>query len=318
MAMSRFLLKKAGAALIVVFVASVLVFVGVRAIPGDPATALAGDDGDPAAIEEIRHQYLLDRPLPVQYVRWISRVVQGDLGVNRSQIPVGHTIVHRLPLTFELAILSLLLAILIGVPAGVIAAVRRGGATDHAARFGALIGQSVPHFWLGLLLITWFAVDLGWLPSIGYVSMRDPIGNLEHMVMPVVVLGTGFAAVLMRQTRSAMLDSLGSDYVRTARAKGMSEWNVVCSHALRNSLITVVTVIALDFGILISGAVVTETIFVIPGLGRLSYDAINSRDYPMIQGIVLVTATVYVAVNLLADVVYSLLDPRIRIAGTKE
>ena len=316
--MSRFLLKKAGAALLVVFLASLLVFVGVRAIPGDPATALAGEESDPAAIAAVRHQYLLDRPLPVQYLRWISRVVQGDLGVDRSQIPIGHTIVHRLPLTFELAILSLLLAILIGVPAGIVAAVRRGGATDHAARFGALIGQSVPHFWLGLLLITWFAVDLNWLPAIGYVSMRHPVSNLEHMLMPVVVLGTGFAAVLMRQTRSSMLDSLGSDYVRSARAKGMSEWNVVCSHALRNSLITVVTVIALDFGILISGAVVTEAIFSIPGFGRLSYDAIGSRDYPMIQGIVLVTATVYVVVNLLADVVYSLLDPRIRIAGGRE
>jgi peptide/nickel transport system permease protein len=316
--MVRFLLEKAGAALLVVFLASVLVFVGVRAIPGDPATALAGEESDPAAIEAIRHQYLLDRPLPVQYARWISRVVQGDLGVDRSRIPIGHTIVQRLPLTFELAILSLLLAIGIGVPAGMIAAVRRGGTTDHAARFGALMGQSVPHFWLGLLLITWFAVDLNWLPAIGYVPMRHPIGNLEHMLMPVVVLGTGFAAVLMRQTRSSMLDSLGSDYVRTARAKGMSEWNVVCSHALRNSLITVVTVIALDFGILISGAVVTETIFSIPGFGRLSWDAFNRRDYPMIQGIVLVTATVYVVVNLLADVVYSLLDPRIRLAGSRE
>ena len=318
MAMSRFLLKKAGAALVVVFAASVLVFVGVRAIPGDPATALAGEEGAPAAVEAIRHQYLLDRPLPVQYLRWISKVVQGDLGVDRGQIPIGHTIVHRLPLTLELATLSLLLAILIGVPAGIIAAVRRGGATDHAARFGALIGQSVPHFWLGLLLITWFAVDLHWLPAIGYASMRDPVENLRHMVLPVVVLGTGFAAVLMRQTRSAMLDSLGSDYVRTARAKGMSEWNVVCSHALRNSLITVVTVIALDFGILISGAVVTESIFSIAGFGRLAYDSILKRDYPMIQGIVLVTATVYVLVNLLADIVYSVLDPRIRVSGARE
>jgi peptide/nickel transport system permease protein len=319
MAMSSFLLKKAGAALIVVFLASVLVFVGVRAIPGDPATALAGEEGDPVALEEIRRQYLLDKPLPVQYLRWISKVVQGDLGVDRSQISIGHTIVHRLPLTLELATLSLLLAILIGVPAGIIAAVRRGGATDHAARFGALIGQSVPHFWLGLLLITWFAVELDWLPAIGYEPFtEDPIGNLEHMLMPVVVLGTGFAAVLMRQTRSAMLDALNSDYVRTARAKGMSEWNVVCSHALRNSLITVVTVIALDFGILISGAVVTESIFSIPGFGKLSIDAFNRRDYPMIQGIVLVTATVYVVINLLADVVYSLLDPRIRVAGAQE
>jgi peptide/nickel transport system permease protein len=316
--MSSFLLRKAGAALVVVFLASVLVFVGVRAIPGDPATALAGEEADPAAIAAIRHEYLLDRPLPVQYARWISRVVRGDLGVDRSRLPVGHTIVHRLPLTLELATLSLLLAMLIGIPAGVIAAVRRGGASDHAARFGALIGQSVPHFWLGLLLITWFAVDLNWLPAIGYVSMRHPLGNLEHMLMPVVVLGTGFAAVLMRQTRSAMLDSLGSDYVRTARAKGLSEWSVVGSHALRNSLITVVTVIALDFGVLISGAVVTETIFVIPGFGRLSFDAITRRDYPMIQGIVLVTATVYVVVNLVADVVYSVLDPRIRVTGARE
>jgi peptide/nickel transport system permease protein len=226
--------------------------------------------------------------------------------------------VHRLPLTLELAILSLLLAILIGVPAGVIAAVRRGKASDHAATTASLVGLSVPHFWLGLLLITWFAVDLQWLPATGYVSMRHPIGNLEHMLMPVIVLGTGFAAVLMRQTRSAMLDALGSDYVRTARAKGLSEWSVVGSHALRNSLITIVTLIALDLGVLISGAVVTETIFGIPGFGRLTIDAINSRDYPMIQGIVLVVAVGYVFVNLAADVVYSLLDPRIRLAGARE
>jgi peptide/nickel transport system permease protein len=309
------LLRKAGAALIVVFLASIVVFVGIRAIPGDPATALGGETGDPAQMQAIRHEYLLDRPLPEQYAHWIWLALHGNLGVDQRDLPVGYTIVHRLPLTLELATLSLLLAILIGVPAGVIAAVRRGRASDHVARFGALIGQSVPHFWLGLLLITWFAVDLNWLPAIGYVSMRRPLGNLEHLLMPVIVLGTGFAAVLMRQTRSGMLDSLGSDYVRTARAKGLSEWSVVGSHALRNSLITVVTLIALDFGVLISGAVVTETIFGIPGFGRLAIDAINERDYTMIQGIVLVTATAYVAINLLADLAYSLLDPRIRLAG---
>jgi peptide/nickel transport system permease protein len=316
--MVGFLLKKAGAALIVVFLASLLVFLGMRAIPGDPATALAGEEADPVAIEAIRHEYGLDQPLPVQYWRWVSRVVQGDLGIDHRDLPIGQTIVHRLPLTLELATLSLLLAILIGVPAGVIAAVRQGRPSDHVARFGALIGQSVPNFWLGLLLITWFAVELQWLPSIGYVSMRDPVGNLEHLVLPVIVLGTAFAARLMRQTRSAMLDSLGSDYVRTARAKGMSEWSVVGRHALRNSLITIVTIIALDFGALMSGAIVVETIFGIPGFGRLSIDAINSRDYTMIQGIVLVVAVVYVLVNLLADVAYSLLDPRIRVAGARE
>jgi peptide/nickel transport system permease protein len=316
--MGVFLLRKAGAALIVVFLASLLVFLGIRAIPGDPATALAGEEADPVAIEAIRHKYGLDRPLPVQYWRWASGVVQGDLGVDRRELPIGETIVHRLPLTLELATLSLLLAILIGVPAGVIAAVRQGRPSDHVARFGALLGQSVPNFWLGLLLITWFAVELRWLPAIGYVSMRDPVANLEHLVLPVIVLGTAFAARLMRQTRSAMLDSLGSDYVRTARAKGMSEWSVVGRHALRNSLITIVTIIALDFGALVSGAIVVETIFGIPGFGRLSIDAIIQRDYTMIQAIVLVTALVYVVVNLLADVVYSMLDPRIRVAGARE
>src|SRR5580765_900161 len=190
--MLRFLLKKAGAALVVVFLASVLVFVGVRAIPGDPATVLAGEERDPAAVEAIRHAYLLDRPLPVQYARWISRVVQGDLGVDRSHVPIGHTIVHRLPLTLELAMLSLLLAILIGVPAGVIAAVRRGKAGDYGTTGAAVLAHSVPHFWLGLMLIIFFAVDLHWLPSGGYAPMSDPVENLRHMVLPVVVLATGF------------------------------------------------------------------------------------------------------------------------------
>src|SRR5262245_21010339 len=206
MALSRFLLKKAGAALIVIFLASLLVFAGIRAIPGDPATALAGEEIDPVAIEAIRHKYGLDQPLPVQYWRWISRVVQGDLGVDQRALPIGHTIVHRLPQTLELATLSLLLAILIGVPLGVLAAVRSGKASDHAARSGALIGQSVPHFWLGLLLITWFAVDLDWLPARDYVSMRHPVANLEHLLLPCVVLATGFAAVLMQIGRASGRD----------------------------------------------------------------------------------------------------------------
>jgi peptide/nickel transport system permease protein len=313
--MAGFLLKRGAAAIVVVFAASVLVFLGVRAIPGDPATALSGENNDPAALQAIRHQYLLDRPLPVQYGRWAWLALQGDLGRDQRGLPVAHTIVTRLPLTLELATLSMLIAILVGIPAGVIAAVRRGKASDHAATTGALIGLSVPHFWLGLLLITWFAVDLHWLPATGYVSMRDPVENLRHMVMPCIVLGLGFAATLMRQTRSAMLGSLGSDYVRTARAKGLSESAVIRGHALRNSLVTVTTLIALDFGALVSGAVVTETIFGIAGFGRLSIDAVNTRDYPMLQGIVLVVAVGYVLVNLAADVMYSVLDPRIRVTG---
>ena len=299
----------------VVFLASVLVFLGVRAIPGDPATALGGADATPAALEAVRHEYLLDRPLPVQYARWGWLALQGNLGVDQSKLPIARTIITRLPLTLELATLSILVAILVGISAGVIAAARRGRPSDYAATVAALVGLSVPHFWLGLLLITWFSVDLHWLPASGYVTVRHPIANLQHLLMPCIVLGTGFAAVLMRQTRSAMLTALGADYVRTARAKGLSEWSVVVRHALRNSLITVTTLIGLDFGALISGAVVTETVFGIPGFGRLTIDAFNRRDYALIQGIVLVAAVAYVIINLAVDVVYSLLDPRIRLAG---
>ena len=314
--MGGFLLRKAGAALIVVFLSSIVVFIGVRALPGDPAIALGAENRDPAVMAAIRHSYGLDKPLPVQYVKWISKALRGNLGLDARQLPVGHTIITRLPITLELAFLAILVGTVIGVLAGVIAAVRRGKASDHAATATALVGLSVPHFWLGLMMIIAFAVDLHWLPASGYVSFRaHPLGNLEHLVMPALVLGTGLSAVLMRQTRSAMLNSLSADYVRTARAKGLSESAVIGKHALRNSLITVTTVIGLQLGALISGAVITEQIFVIPGFGRLTLDAVNERDYTLLQGVVLVAATGYVVVNLLVDVAYSLLNPRIRVSG---
>jgi peptide/nickel transport system permease protein len=315
--LGAFLLRRASAALLVVFLASVLVFAGVRAIPGDPALALGADPGDAAVIAAIHHEYRLDQPLPAQYGRWLWLALHGNLGVDHQRSSVAHTIVHRLPLTLELAALSMLIAVLIGIPAGVIAAVRRGKPSDYVARSTALLGLSVPHFWLGLLMITWFAVDLQWLPASGFVSLDHPIDNLRHMLMPCLVLGTGFAAVQMRQVRSSMLDTLGADYVRTARAKGASEWRVVVRHALRNSLITVSTVIGLELGFLISGAVVTESVFGIPGFGRLMIDSINGRDYALIQGIVLVTAVSYVVINLAVDLLYSLLDPRSRVAGAR-
>ena len=230
--MGGFLLRKTGAALVVLAAASMLVFIGVRAIPGDPAIALGAESRDPALIAQIRHKYLLDRPLPVQYVHWIWLALHGDLGSDQRELPVAHTIVTRIPITLELALLSMLVATLVGIPAGVIAAVRRGRVEDYAATTVALVGLSVPHFWLGLLFIVWFAVDLHWLPASGYVSMHDPLSNLEHMVMPAIVLGTGFSAVLMRQMRSSMLESLGADYVRTARAKGLSEWRRVTPSAI--------------------------------------------------------------------------------------
>ena len=314
--MGGFLLRKVGAALIVVFLASVLVFGGVRALPGDPAIALGAEDRDPLVLAQIRHKYHLDEPVPVQYGRWLWLALHGDLGTDQRELSVAHTIVTRIPITLELTFLAMLIGIVIGIGAGVLAAVRRGKASDYAATSVALVGLSVPHFWLGIMMIIVFAVNLRWLPAGGYVSLReDPVENIRHLLMPAIVLGTGLSAVLMRQMRSSMLTSLNADYVRTARAKGLSEWSVVGRHALRNSLITVTTVIGLQLGALISGAVITEQIFGIAGFGRLTIDAINQRDYTLLQGVVLVAAVGYVVVNLAVDLFYSYLNPRIRISG---
>jgi peptide/nickel transport system permease protein len=311
-----FLLRKLGAALVVLVLASMLVFAGVRALPGDPATALGAENRDPEVLAAVREKYGLDDPLVVQYLNWVWLALQGDLGVDQRGLPVADTIVSRLPITLELAALSLLVGMAIGIPAGIVAAVRRGKPEDYATTSAALVGLSLPNFWLGLMMISLFAVELQWLPAGGYVPFKDdPVGNLEHMVMPAIVLGTGLAAVLMRQMRSSMLTSLDADYVRTARAKGLPERLVVGKHALRNSLITVTTVVGLQLGALISGAVVTESIFVIPGFGRLTIDAINQRDYTLLQGVVLVAAVGYVVVNLTVDLLYSVLNPRIRVSS---
>jgi peptide/nickel transport system permease protein len=310
-----FVLRKIGAALIVLLIASFFVFLGIRALPGDPAVALGGEDRDPQVVAQIRHDYGLDKPLPVQYVRWLGHALRGDLGQDQRSLSVSHTIITKLPVTLELAGLSVLIAILIGIPTGVLAAVRRGKVSDYVSTTIGLIGLSVPHFWLGLMLIIVFSVNLHWLPAGDYVPIAHPLANLEHMILPAIVLGTGFAAVLMRQMRSAMLESMGSDYVRTARAKGLSEWKVVGWHAFRNSLITVTTVIGLQLGALISGAVITEQIFGIAGFGRLTIESVQQRDYTLIQGIVLVAAAGYVLVNLAVDILYSVLNPRIRVSG---
>jgi peptide/nickel transport system permease protein len=314
--MGGFLLRRVGAALIVLLLASMLVFGGVRALPGDPAIALGAEDRDPAVLAQIRHKYHLDEPVPVQYVRWLGLALRGDLGVDQRQLPVAHTIVTRIPITLELAAMAILIGSVIGLGAGILAAVRRGKASDYAATTFALVGLSVPHFWLGIMMIIVFAVNRHWLPAGGYVPFHeDPVQNIRHLLMPAIVLGTGLSAVLMRQMRSSMLTSLDADYVRTARAKGLSEWSVVGKHALRNSLITVTTVIGLQLGALISGAVITEQIFGIAGFGRLTIDAINQRDYTLLQGVVLVAAVGYVVVNLGVDLLYSFLNPRIRVSG---
>jgi peptide/nickel transport system permease protein len=302
--------------LLTLFIATVVVFLGVRALPGNPAVALSAETSDPAVLHAISKEYGLDKPLPVQYANWIGHALRGDLGHSpQTGLSVAQTLAERIPITLELTVLALLIALVIGLPLGILAAVRRGSLPDYLCSTGALVGLSVPHFWLGILFILAIAVHLGALPASGFVPVGHPLQNLAHMIMPSFVLGIGLAAVVMRQMRSAMLDSLGADYVRTARAKGMGEWRVIGLHALRNSLVTVVTVLGLQLGALISGAVITEQIFIIPGIGKLTIDSVFSRDYPALQAVVLVTAAGYIIANLLVDLSYSLLNPRIRVSG---
>ncbi|WP_030902137.1 ABC transporter permease [Streptomyces sp. NRRL F-5126] len=314
--MIEFILRRTGAAVITLFLASIAVFLGVRALPGDPATVLAGESPTPQVVAAIRKQFGLDQPLPVQYLHYMGQALQGNLGSStQDKAPVTQVLGERLPVTLELTFLAILVGVLVGVLAGIVSAVRRGTALDYAANGFGLFGLSVPHFWLGLLGIVVFSVHWHILPASGFVGLADdPVGNLERMVMPVLVLGLGLAAVVMRQTRSSLLSQLGADYVRTARSKGLSRGQQI-RHALRNSLTTVTTVVGLQLAGLISGAVITEQIFVIPGFGKLIVDGVSSRNYPVIQGAVLVTVAGYVVINLLVDVAYAYLDPRLRMAG---
>ena len=313
--MGRYLLYRAVESLVALWLASIIVFAGMRALPGDPAIALSGEGRDPAVNAAIRARYGLDQPVPVQYVRWVSLAVTGDLGTSiRTGLPVTTEIVRRIPTTLELALLAGLFAILLGIPLGIIAAVRRGTPLDYVANTVGLIGLSIPTFWLGLILILVFAIGLRVVPASGFVPLlEDPVENLRRMVLPAVVLGAGLGTILLRQMRSAMIASLGSDYVRTARAKGLHERDVVLRHALRNSLITVVTVLGLELGALISGSVVTESIFLVPGFGRMIIEAISTRDYPVIQGVALVSAVTYIGINLIVDLLYSVLNPKVAV-----
>jgi peptide/nickel transport system permease protein len=293
---------------------SMLIFGLQQLLPGDPAKILAGEEQDPTVVAYLRTKLHLDEPLPMRYAHWVGGVLQGDLGESvRSQEPVLKLVLQKLPVTLELALLAFAIALLIGIPAGIISAVGRGTAWDYAANVFALWGISTPNFWLGILMILLFSVQLGWLPASGYVSPFEDLGaNLAAMVMPAFVLGNAIAAVLMRHTRSAMLQVMSADYVRTARAKGLSERTVVLKHALRNALTPIITLGALELGTLLSGAVLTEQVFTIPGFGKLIVDSVFNRDYAVVQGVVLVTATAYIVLNLLADMAYFLVNPRLR------
>jgi peptide/nickel transport system permease protein len=312
--MLTFLVRRVAQIVPTLFFVSILIFGLQQLLPGDPAMILAGEERDPTVIAHLRERLHLDKPLPVRYAYWVGGVLHGDLGESlRTQQPVTTLIAEKLPVTLELACIAMVIALTIGIPAGVVSAVRRGTAWDYGANAVALWGLSTPNFWLGIMLILLFSVTLGWLPASGYVSpFEDLRANLASMIMPAFVLGNAIAAVLMRHTRSAMLQVLSSDYVRTARAKGVPERAVVLKHALRNALIPVITLGALEFGTLLSGAVLTEQVFTIPGFGKLIVDAVFNRDYAVVQGVVLFTATAYIVLNLVADIAYAVANPRIR------
>ena len=312
--MFDFLLKRLASIVPTLVFVSMLIFGLQQLLPGDPAKILAGEEQDPAVVAHLREKLHLDEPLPVRYAYWMAGVVQGDLGESvRNQQPVLELIAQKLPVTIQLAAMAMAIALLIGIPAGIVSAVGRGTAWDYAANLFALWGISTPNFWLGILMILLFSVQLGWLPASGYVSPFEDLGaNLAAMIMPAFVLGNAIAAVLMRHTRSAMLQVLSADYVRTARAKGLREPVVVLRHALGNALVPIVTLGALELGTLLSGAVLTEQVFTIPGFGKLIVDAVFNRDYAVVQGVVLVTASAYIVLNLLADLAYFAVNPRLR------
>jgi peptide/nickel transport system permease protein len=312
--MLRFIGKRLLQLVPTLFFVSVLIFSLQHLLPGDPALVMAGEEKNAQVIEQIRQQYRLDRPIPLQYIYWVKGVLSGDLGESmRIKEPVLKLVLEKLPVTLQLASMAIVIALTIGISAGVISAVKKNTRWDYAANCFALWGISTPNFWLGIMLIFLFSVELGWLPASGYVRPSEDWGaSLASTIMPAFVLGNSISATLMRHTRSAMLQVLESDYVRTARAKGLLERDVIIKHALRNALTPVITLGALEFGTLMSGAVLTEQIFSIPGFGKLIVDAVFNRDYAVVQGVVLVTATIFIVLNLLADVAYLLVNPRLR------
>lgn len=296
---------------------SVVVFSFVHVLPGDPAILFLGEEADAETIARFRVRLGLDRPLPVQYGHWLWKAAGGDLGRSlRTNQPVTEAILQRLPVTLELLVSALLVSLAIAIPMGILAAIKRNSGIDLLSTLFALFGFSTPNFWLGLMLIYVFALVLRWLPPSGFVPLPAGLGeNLRSLILPSLTLGTALAALVTRQLRSGMLEVLGQDYVRTARAKGLSPGQVVGKHALRNALVSVVTVIGLQIGGLLGNTIITETLFALPGIGRLMIDSIFARDFFVVQGVILFLAVGYVLSNLAVDILYSYLDPRIRVHG---
>lgn len=297
--------------------ASMVVFAGVRALPGDPATTMAGEDANPEAIAAVRADLGLDNSIFVQYFEFVKHSATGDFGRSiRTGTPVRDMIGTTLPVTFQLAVYAMLIAVLAGVIGGVIAAVYRGRWPEWAANGFSLLALSVPTFWVGILAVLYLSVRLNWFPASGYVSpLEHPLRGIYFLTLPALILGLAHAAVVQRQTRSSMVETLTADFVRTARAKGLGRGAVIFRFGLRNSLIVVTTIVGLQLGGLIAGAVVTERIFSLPGMGKLTLDSVFTRDYPVIQAVVLVIAAAYIVINLLVDVLYTVIDPRVRVSG---
>jgi peptide/nickel transport system permease protein len=304
--MLRFIARRLLLTIPVLLGVATLVFSLIHLVPGDPVQAMLGDSATPQDVADVRARLGLDKPLPVQYGAFLKNVSRGNLGISlRTNQPVTAAIAERMPATFELAFAAMAVATAIALPLGIVAAVRAGTLADYGATTLALIGISIPNFWLGPLMAIVFSISLGWLP----VSGR---GSAAHLILPAITLGAPLAAVLARMTRASVIEELRELYVLAARARGVSRLGAVVRHAFRNSLIPIVTVLGLQFGAVLTGAVITETIFAWPGVGRLLIQSINFRDYPMVQGCILLIAVTYVAMNLLTDLVYGLLDPRIR------
>jgi peptide/nickel transport system permease protein len=296
------------------FVVSIVVFGLQKLLPGDIAMALAGEEKDPTVLAAIRAQYHLDLPVLTQYFLWLGDILRGDLGRSmRNQVSVVDLIQTKLPVTMMLSAIAMTWALAIGLTTGIISALRKGTWLDYLSNAIGLAGLSVPHFWLGLMLILFFSVYLGWLPASGYVSPFEDFGqSIRSLLMPSFVLGASVAGVIMRHTRSAMLTALSADYIRTARAKGLHRHVILVRHGFRNALVPLITVTALQIGALLSGAVLTEQVFTIPGFGRLIVESVYTRDYGVVQGVVLTTAAIYMLLNLLADLAYAVADPRVR------
>ncbi|NOU97845.1 ABC transporter permease subunit [Paenibacillus sp. LMG 31456] len=312
--MLKVLLRKGTELILVLFFVSLIVFFTFRLLPGDPAQMRLGMDPAPEAVEALRNEMGLDKPLVVQYAKWIGDVVRGDLGKSMFDgKPVTELLSEKIPKTFELAIYGALLAIVIAVPFGVLAVLNKNSWIDKTARVFSLFGFSIPAYWLAVLLMLLFAYKIHWLPAGGYVPFNDsPSGHFKALILPVITVGIINSAQIFRYLRSGMLEVISQDFIRTARAKGVSEWSVIAKHVARNALPSLITIVALNFSLLLSGMVITEQIFAWPGVGWLMIQSILSRDYDVVQGAVLMSAVIIVLINLLADLINALLDPRIK------